>query len=376
MHPHGRLGTYRVGGECFLNRADAMRHASTTGGTVHWDFNEATYSAIDWSTPIETPLRELYRQRAQQLRDTYDFVSIFFSGGVDSTNVLHSFIDNGILVDEVVMYRPANSVHKANTVDRSNANIFSEIEYAAIPHLRQYLRDPRTSVRFIDLDTHVVDFLRDEQVMNQYRLSKNLNINYLSKVAMCMGDAVWRKLYLAGKKVCHIQGVDKPVINYREGQYSFQFNDNMLCNIYEPEFGSSEADMLGKGQFHEMFYWTPDFPQIVIKQCQVLKKLAQDNVLLRMLFASKQGVNESYLLPLLPHIYPPHVNSVRERFATEKISFMPGIPANRWFYEGVAPSVVGAFQDMVKQAKTNIDARFFNTGLDSLLVFKSPGYKI
>lgn len=376
MHRHARLGTYRVGDECYLNRADAMLCASAVGGDVHWDFNESTFGTIDWATPIETPLRELYRQRAQQLRDNYDYVSIFFSGGVDSANVLHSFIDNDILVDEIVMYRPANSAHKANTQDRSNANIYSEIEFAAVPHLRQHLRDPRTRVRTLDLGAHVTRFLGNDDVMNQYRVAKNLNINYVSKVAMCMGDPTWHKLYLAGKKVCHIQGVDKPVISFRNGEYGFQFNDNMLCNIYEPGFMSAEAEMLVKNQFHEMFYWTPDFPQIVVKQCQVLKQLAMTNPLLRMLFSGYQSVNESYLLPLLPHIYPPHVNAIRERFATEKISFAPGLPSNQWFYEGMAPHLVGAFQDMVRQARVSIDSRFFNKGSDSLLVFKSPTYKI
>jgi hypothetical protein len=376
MHPHKRLGTYRVGAAEFHTRADALMYASILGGEPRWDFNEDVFGTVDWATPVETPLLELYRQRAQQLRDTYDFVSLFFSGGVDSAMALHAFIDNNIHLDEIVMYRPARMVPKANKTDLSSGNIFSEIEFAAVPHLQEHLRDSKTVVRFLDLDVNVEKFLTHEDTMAQYTSLKNPNPNYLARLAMCTQDPVWNALYLADKKVCHIQGVDKPVVSFRNGEYYFQFNDNMLMNVFSPAFGSANADMVVKNQFHELFYWTPDLPQIVIKQAQTVKNLAQNNVLLRLLISGTYNVNESTMTPVLKYLYPPHVVAVRDRFTVGKISPSAKAPHNKWFYDMMPTNTQGAFADMFKALEGKVSGQYLHPTTHDLTVFRSPFYKI
>jgi len=60
------------------------------------------FDSLDWSIePIET-FKELCKQRALQLRNTYDYIILHFSGGSDSTTVLNSFLDNNIPIDEIV----------------------------------------------------------------------------------------------------------------------------------------------------------------------------------------------------------------------------------------------------------------------------------
>lgn len=376
MHPHKRLGTYRVGTAEFHTRADALMYASISGGEPRWDFNEDVFGTLDWATPIETNLLELYRQRAQQLRDKYDFVSLFFSGGVDSTMVLHAFIDNNIHLDEIVMYRPARLVPKANREDLSSANIFSEIEFAAVPHLQEHLRDGKTTVRFLDLDVNVEKFLNSEEAMAQYTSLKNPNPQYLSRMSLCTQDPVWNALYLADKKVCHIQGVDKPVVSFRNGEYYFQFNDNMLMNVFSPAFSSANADMIAKNQFHELFYWTPDLPQIVVKQAQIVKNLAQSNPMFRLLISGTFNVNESSMTPILKYLYPPHVVAVRDRFTTGKIFPSVKAPHNKWFYDMMPTSTQGAFADMLRTLKTKVSKQFINHNSYDLTVFRSPFYKI
>jgi hypothetical protein len=53
--------------------------------------------------PKET-IRELYIQRAKQLRKQFDYVRIWVSGGNDSTNTIESFIDAGVIPDELATY--------------------------------------------------------------------------------------------------------------------------------------------------------------------------------------------------------------------------------------------------------------------------------
>ena len=101
-----RLGFYLVGWKKFYNKTLALLESKKTGYEVEWVFNNDVYSKIDWSIPIEESLMEIYRRRAQQLRDQYDYLILYFSGGADSGNVLHAFLENGIFIDEIVMQLP------------------------------------------------------------------------------------------------------------------------------------------------------------------------------------------------------------------------------------------------------------------------------
>ena len=47
-----------------------------------------------WSIEPTPSLKELQKQRALQLRDSYPYLKLWFSGGADSTTVLNTFLDN------------------------------------------------------------------------------------------------------------------------------------------------------------------------------------------------------------------------------------------------------------------------------------------
>jgi hypothetical protein len=89
-----RLGYYRVGFKKFFNKTLALLENHKTGYEVQWIFNDNIYDKIDWTIPIRESLLDLYRRRAEQLRNKYDYLALYFSGGADSINILHAFIDN------------------------------------------------------------------------------------------------------------------------------------------------------------------------------------------------------------------------------------------------------------------------------------------
>ena len=353
-----RLGYYEVGNSTFFNKSDAILYASRTGEDLHWNFNEDIFSAIDWSVPIENSLSELYRQRAQQLRDKYDFVSLFYSGGVDSTNVLHSFIDNNILLDEIVIYRPRVIENRINSIDRTPYNIFSETSLAAIPHLNRYLHDPRTKVRIIHNDEAVIKLATDSKLMSQYSSLNRHAPNSFSKIAMSVTDPVWNELYLQGKSVGHIQGADKPMV-IAGNPYHFYFYDASAAFVIEPTYQTDISEMISRHQFHELFYWTPDLPQLVIKQCQIVKKLCQSDPFFYALFQKAEIMTQDNFSAMLPYIYPPQVLEVRNMFSTSSPGQGLYSPQNLWFYENMPASVTGVLNDIVKDFQFAADDRFF-----------------
>ena len=79
-----KLGYYTVGNKKFYNKPEALVEATKTGHFPEWDFNNDVFGQQNWTQEPETPLKELYRIRAQQLRNTYDYIRIEASGGGDS----------------------------------------------------------------------------------------------------------------------------------------------------------------------------------------------------------------------------------------------------------------------------------------------------
>ena len=94
LEQNPKLGFYTVNGKNFYSKPQALLEATATGQFPTWNFNREVFSRMDTTKEPQLSLRELYRMRAQQLRDRYDYIRLEFSGGSDSATVLYSFINN------------------------------------------------------------------------------------------------------------------------------------------------------------------------------------------------------------------------------------------------------------------------------------------
>jgi hypothetical protein len=131
-------GYYQVGNRVFNYRVRALQEATRTKQSVQWVFNNDVFSAMDWRTPLNVSLNEIYRIRAQQLRQKYDYLVLYFSGGADSTVVLQSFVNNNIKLDEIVVGWPVSQTqgtYTPNNTDTQARNMLSEWDYSIKPKL-------------------------------------------------------------------------------------------------------------------------------------------------------------------------------------------------------------------------------------------------
>lgn len=356
---HHRLGVFDVQGRKYFNKYEAFIDATKNNvPKVNWDFNDSVFGSIDWKTPIETPLAELYKQRALQLRAKYDYVSVYFSGGVDSANIIKAFIDNGIFLDEIVMLRPAVIDNLVNKTDRTNRNLYAEIKYAAIPWLKDQSLDPRTVVRLLDLGEHLDTFV-NEELMEQYKgiLGPAICVNSFAKNVTAIKDPIWQELYRQGKKVCHIQGADKPLISVDQDKYYFQFHNHVAWH-FAPEFDNEESKRIEEHQFMELFYWTPDLPELVIKQCQVVKQKCEEDRKFKRIFEAK-GVMQDHYLKVIETIYSSEVNRIRELFCTSTSGVGLNGNSGDWMYQYASNKVNQAFWNNVKYMRDHIADRFW-----------------
>ena len=259
-----QFGFYRVGDAKFYSKLEAAHEHERSGLPFRWDFNEAVYSSYDWRIEPTETLEELYRQRAQQIRDRYDYLVLWFSGGGDSSNVLNSFVNNNIKLDEVASYVNYEATH-----DKTNF-LNGEIYHVAKPKVATaQLKQPWLKHTIIDLAKQTVDHFTNKETKFDwiYHMNGYLNPNNAAKQNIKLREAHWRNMINSGKRVGFIQGLDKPWVHEVKGNYYFRFVDMVDGAV------SGQVQMLNRPwDFDELFYWTPDAPKIVIKQAHIIKR--------------------------------------------------------------------------------------------------------
>jgi hypothetical protein len=203
-------------------------------------------------------LTDLYLQRAQQLRDNYDYLILAVSGGADSDNILQTFINNKIKLDEVWSDWPINLIEKSNyQVDTSTnpANMASEWFLAAKPALN------KLKISNPEIKIHISDHFQYGPKIEDFEDSPIFNNSPTHYVAIKR----WRYIneYIdknfKNKKVAVITGNDKPipVIHPDNQTYGFAFCD------FGTHFRSHSNDI---NKAIEYFYWSPDFPELPVIQ--------------------------------------------------------------------------------------------------------------
>lgn len=273
-----KLGFYCVGDLKFYSKIEAIQHMQRSGIHLSWNFNNAVFESHDWTKEPADSILELYRRRAQQLRDQYDHIVLFYSGGADSQTVLESFVDNDIKIDEL-----ATMVnYQGDSVKNSyfNSETFNVV-LPKIDALKQ--RFPWIQHRIVDLSQFMIDyFSAADSVENFYYAMNNaMNPNSVSREGIGLKVKEWRDLIHQGKKVCMLWGSDKPRVVHHNGKFFYQFQD-VLDN------GPTVKSIAGQQPYHdELFFWTPDLPEICIKQGHLIKNYLSHHDVTSLPFVSK-----------------------------------------------------------------------------------------
>jgi hypothetical protein len=255
-----KLGVYQVGDLKFHSKLEAIEMHAKTGIHPHWDFNEAVFSSYDWTIEPSENILELYRQRAQQLRDEYDYIALFWSGGADSETVLQSFIDNDIKLDEIVTY--SNYAATGDRKDFLNAEVF-EVSVPRAEEVKQQC--PWMVHRVIDISQNTFDVFQEDKFDWIYNMNMFFTPNHIARDGLHKKIKDWADIINSGKKFCVLWGHDKPRIIHEDNRFSFRFID-LIDN------GPNVKGIAGTNPYtDELFYWSPDLPKIVIKQSHLIK---------------------------------------------------------------------------------------------------------
>lgn len=262
----GELGYYTVGDKLFYEKIDAILHANHTLADIQWHFHKEKFDAVDWTKEPELSIDEFYRIRAQQIRDTYDYVVVFCSGGADSTNVIMSFVNNGIRVDEIIVSAPTSGLNnfKANNINTDSTNHISEIKYAAFPLVAEIkAKCPDIKITINDMFDNILHFKDQEWAFksgdwvhptSMGRFSIN-RIPHLKQLAE------------SGKKLGLVYGVDKPVLVCNPAGFL-----HVVIADYGVNSPQQPFDIVYPNVDRVLFYWSPDSPQMLVKQGHIVAR--------------------------------------------------------------------------------------------------------
>src|ERR1035437_1260718 len=271
-------GYYTVGTKIVISKIEAILETKRTGELPNFIFNDAFYDKFNWTIePIES-LEQLYAKRAWELRNKYDYIILQYSGGWDSHNILETFIRNKIPIDELYIRGPISEAKK-DINDTSASNMFAEAFFNAYP-IAQYVKEKYYPNLVITVDgeaEYVTSFFNSERNADLFfsptrRGASFSPSNLITRANSDIVNPLHRSMLDSGKKICHVVGIDKPMIHFEDGQFKIWFLDKLL-GLFFPQ----RASTIDLPTYQEPFYWAPSTGPLIAKQGHAIRRYFLNN---------------------------------------------------------------------------------------------------
>jgi hypothetical protein len=233
-------------------------------------FFDKEFRTVDWSVEPTESLTELYKERALNLREKYEYLILAYSGGHDSTNVLETFYYNNIHLDEILIVGALSQ----DSFPGSDENHNGELYKNCFPTLKK-LHMPNTK---ITIGNYTEYFDKPET----FRLIKNYQTDWLYHLNGAYNSAhtvYWDDLKrIIGqhndKKTAILFGSAKTTIRRDlpddPDKYYFRFVDSDFMG-----FANSIKRPNGDNYERVFFYTDIESTKLMRKQLHVLKNCYQ-----------------------------------------------------------------------------------------------------
>lgn len=270
---HDHFGFYQIGPYKTYSKIEAIEISARTGTDLKWNFNDAVFENFNWKIEPPGDLSFYYGERARQIRDKYDYLVLMYSGGADSWNMLKAFVDNNIYVDEIAHY-----VVKEETPltlqEHWNAEIL-KTSYPTAKHLIETNPTYRTTVqRVIDGGPLVIQKISTANPHDYFYQEGGFFFGAWGTTFAEIRHTVhdYQQLIDKKKSVCFVWGYDKPTLTVNnQNKWQFHFSESASTMYVKPKHQFENR----QDKFDEAFYWSPDMPEIPVKQAHLLKKYVE-----------------------------------------------------------------------------------------------------
>ena len=360
-YKYGHKGFYKVGQQAFRNKLEACLAANKLGSDVgiHWDYHEDVFNNVNWTNEPPVSIEEIYRQRALQLREQYDYLVLLFSGGADSTTILQTFIKNNIPIDEVFVFGAWKAEEKVIDQlgwDRAPGYYTRELNSLALPWLRELQKTHKFKVTTWDWTDKAFDMLDNPDWIWDAGTRFAPDAIFRQELHRVCGhqDRYDEK----GIRTGFIFGIDKPRLYRDDENIYIAFIDLILTTAV-----GNTADIHRRDwENDEYFYWSPNMPDLVVKQAHmIMRDLKATNRLDSIAHIGNLGSwhNANYYNVINPIVYPgwdmgtwqikKPTHSVRDEFC-------------KWFYDYAPQDKQKKWLDSLGELERMLGKRWFNQG--------------
>jgi hypothetical protein len=232
-----------VGESVVYDKLTAIRQSESTGH--HIQFHTPQY---ELHHEPEQDLLTLCIQHAKRIREKYDYIRLWYSGGCDSQYMFRAFRAANIHIDEIIMVKCGIKCSEW------------EIDDVAVPFVREHAHPDtviRTHTKSID-DYYDFDGFWFDKHARAGRNSRLISGLRLNEHLECIN------LYDTFGKTVNVLGIDKPKICHVQGKWYAYFLD-----YYDWQQGTSNNDFC-------CFF--DDDPLIYAKQCHMLRRGIENSV--------------------------------------------------------------------------------------------------
>lgn len=359
-----KLGYYTVGQSRYKSKIDALIAGTKLNVHPKWHFNDDVWNSINWTQEPEIDILELYKIRARQIRDQYDYVIVNYSGGSDSETLVNAFLDSNCHIDEIVTIW--NRAHTKTVVAQEWAvdsrNIEAEFDLTTRQGLENIRnRSPKTKISYYDVSSATLDcFNRYDGEEWLTTTTEHLNPHYVTR--WCATREKQQLLTLdKGHKVAVVSGIDKPRISIKDGRYCVTFIDTIVNNN---QGGYNNSDYNNWDTV--FFFWDPDLPEIVVKQAHLIKKWFNSNPALKplLLWPNHDFIKrQAYEVISRAIIYPQWNLST---FQCQKTKSAVWCDWDDWFFTGFKNTAVySAWYKGIEYVEKNVDKKYLKYTFDN-----------
>jgi hypothetical protein len=335
-----RNGYYRVGDKNFNFKINALEEATRTNQSIQWEFNTDAYRNLNWRKSSGASLSTLYRLRAEQLRNQYDYLVLAFSGGSDSYTVLRSFIDNNIHLDEIVCDWPLSQTEQLKiSADASPENYNSEWALAIKPVL-EYVQQHHPKIKITVTDS--LQSLSNEDHEDTCTLTQIHNYVSIKRYRKILERI--RTLSDQHRNVALVLGIDKPRMYVDKNVFCVYFSD-AACWI-KSSIGKYTRNV-------EYFYWTPNMPEIVLEQAHTIYQHVLQNKN-SVAFLTSSEHNRDFVKSLIYPLWNPKI------FQANKGSSLIYNEQYAWFFSKQKTIEIQSWESSMTTRLNLVDSKYLD----------------
>lgn len=340
---------YVVHGCRTSSRNQALTWAGGDLTKIHFYCLDHVWDKADWGKEPQRDINEMILSRCHQLRDQYDWLCLWLSGGYDSQTILQSFVESKVVLDEIAY------------MDRQDYYDDPELPFI-LQAIRKYKQYHNPNLRILHVPTgyhYTADLYK--KLKEQWIFQPGCSLRPSKSSAPFVQrfhDLVVQRQTSTRRRRADIYGKEKPRLDLYQNKWYMCVPDSAM------------HDTTGAGIVE--FYTTQHMPELHIKQCYLAIKFFETipeccNDLVHKIQSHDQQYYKLYNLalgrrPILGHVSQHGIN---------KFHFAQSInsPDSHWLLHHLSRdqhTLVG----MIKSTLTSLAADVKSDCLDQTILSK------